>query len=302
VRRKRPSRTASKVAEVVWYLSTDPELAPLLPEGSADWTMRLLQHLGRLRPWQQRLARKPWYRRFVDWAERSMVPGQILHLALRKRFLDEEIRALIARGTEQVLVVGGGFDTLCIRLAEQFPDTTFLELDHPVTHRAKRDAVEDLGGARDNLHLHGVDLSTTALDEALRSIEAWRPGARSAVVAEGVLMYVEPEAVAKFLDATRRCTGPDSRLLFTYLVVDKEGRPALGRLPRLMSVSLKLTGEPIYWGIEPGTLARFLKARGFHLLANVEQSDLRSAYLEPRGLGDRPLGEIERLAMARRED
>jgi methyltransferase (TIGR00027 family) len=302
VKRTKPSRTASKVAEVVYYLSTDPQVGPLLPEGAAESTRRLLQHIGRLKPWQDRLMRKPWYRRFVDWAERRTVPGQILHLALRKRFLDDEIRALIARGVRQVLVVGGGFDTLCPRLAVRFPDTLFVEVDHPVTQVAKREALQATIEGQANLVLAGVDLARTRLEDALASVDAWDPGTESAVVAEGVLMYVEPEHVATFLDAVRRNTGPGSRLLFTYLTLDRHGRPNLGRLHRTMKISLKLTGEPIFWGIEPGDLDGFLENHGFHLEANVEQGDLRAAYLEPRGLGDRPLGEIERLAVARRED
>ena len=62
MKRTKPSRTASKVAEVVYYLSTDPQVGPLLPEGAAESTRRRLQHIGRLKPWQDRLMRKPWYR------------------------------------------------------------------------------------------------------------------------------------------------------------------------------------------------------------------------------------------------
>jgi hypothetical protein len=44
-------------------------------------------------------------------------------------------------------------------------------------------------------------------------------------------------------------------------------------------------------------LQDLLAKRGFHLIA-PERCDLKSRYLEPAGLSDRPLGDVERVAIA----
>ena len=58
-----------------------------------------------------------------------------------------------------------------------------------------------------------------------------------------------------------------------------------------------MIGEPWLWGVVEGTLPDFLAKRGLQLMA-AERCDLRSRYLQPAGLGDRPLGDVERVAIA----
>lgn len=42
-------------------------------------------------------------------------------------------KAAIEQGARQVLVLGAGFDTLCLRLAPQYPHVRFFEVDHPAS-------------------------------------------------------------------------------------------------------------------------------------------------------------------------
>ncbi|HLM48830.1 MAG TPA: SAM-dependent methyltransferase, partial [Myxococcaceae bacterium] len=256
-------------------------------KGSAESTERLLLQEGLLIPWLLWLFDAPWYGRLLTSIEQHTVPGQMLVVGLRKRFMDDETRAALARGVRQVLVVGAGLDTLCWRLTSEYPETTFVEADHPATQAVKRRALEGLGGLPRNLHLLPVDLVRTPLDKALRGLPVWQTEAPSVVVAEAVLMYLEEASVLAFLEAVRRCTGPESRLLLTCIREGTYGGAKKERGARwFMELGLQLMGEPIRWRIREEALRGFLARHGFRPEDSPERVDLHRRYLVPAGLSE----------------
>jgi methyltransferase (TIGR00027 family) len=294
------SRTAVKVARFVPWLNRQPRLAPLLPKGAAASTERLLLQAGLLKPWMLRLFSAPWYGRLLTSIEKRTVPGQSLLVGLRKRFMDDETRAALAGGSRQVLVVGAGLDTLCWRLAPEYPDVTFIEVDHPATQAVKRQALEGMGPPPPNLHLLGVDLSRTPLEEALSAVPVWRKKAPSIVIAEAVLMYLEEAHVLAFLEAVHRCTGPGTRLLFTYVLDPSAGRPTTTSrgMRWLIEQSLRLVGEPLLWSVHEGALLPLLERHGFQLDDSPERVDLHRRYLVPAGLSQLTVRGVEYPAVA----
>ena len=61
---------------------------------------------------------------------------------MRKRWIESRVRAAIADGASQLVVLGAGFDTLGVRLAVERPDFRVVEIDHPATLAVKRSVVE----------------------------------------------------------------------------------------------------------------------------------------------------------------
>ncbi|NIM52616.1 MAG: SAM-dependent methyltransferase [Gemmatimonadales bacterium] len=296
-RRRRASHTAAKVARGVVFLARDPVHAALLPEGAADTVERLSLAAGALKPWMCRLFETRWYRWLVDRALGRLWPGELMRLTLRKRFVDDEVRAAISDGARQVLIVGAGFDALGLRMAEVFPEVTVVEVDTPATAARRRSAIERMGALRANLHVVGADLGATSLGEVLRAVPAWQTDARTVAVAEGVVMYLDRSAVGAFLGEIRDNAASGSRLVFSYLRADQQGRPYMGRWSALSRLALRLVGEPLRWGAREGELDRILAAAGFRLLGPPERFDLRQRYLAPAGI-DQPVGQVERFVVA----
>ncbi|MEX1363398.1 MAG: SAM-dependent methyltransferase [Nannocystaceae bacterium] len=292
------SRTALKVARVLLYVATDPRRAELLPPGSVETTEALLRAAGALQDWHLRVYRGPRSRRLLGWAEGKLLPGQSTHLVLRKRFIDDETRAAIEDGATQVLVVGAGFDTLGLRLARAHRGVRFIEVDHPATQSLKRHALDQLDRPA-NLHLYPADLGETSLPEVLDEL-GWDPDARSVVIAEGLLMYLDEHDVADFLRGVASVLSPRSRMLGTYLLPDERGRPQMGRLGGLSRASLALLGEPMRWAVSPEEIATLLLDCGLEPSAQPGRVDLRLRYLVPAGLDALPLATIERVFTAAR--
>jgi methyltransferase (TIGR00027 family) len=295
-RRSKSSLTAAKIARGVVFLARDPVHASLLPEGAAESIERLCLEAGILKPWMCRLFEHPTYRRLVERMVDWFGPGELMRLTLRKRFVDDEVRRAIDAGAQQVIIVGAGFDTLGRRVAESFPDVTVVELDAPATARRRQTAGARLDSALPNHHLEAVDLASTTLGRVLHGIDGWNGRRQTAVVAEGVLMYLSASEVSAFLGEIRGNCGEASRLVFSYVTTDQRGRPYFGKLSWLIRASARLAGEPLRWGVAARELGPFFERNGFQLIGPPERFDLRRRYLSPKGI-DEPVGQMERFAV-----
>lgn len=295
----RPSLTAVKIARFMILLDAVPRLASVLPEGAAATAEALLRASGATRPRLIDMMRRPATYRFYRLAEGALGRGQLLWFGVRKRWMADVVEAAIAAGATQLLVVGAGFDPLAAQVARRHPHVTCVEIDAPATSEPKRAGLAGSGAMRDNLHLCAADLSARPLAEVLRATP-WRPEARSVVVAEGLLMYLDAESVAGFFAAVRDSTGPGSRLACSLMDGDAEHHPHLRTLDWPLRLALRLVGEPLRWGIAPASVPAFAERAGYRVIDRPDEAALRERLLAPIGLRDEPLLPYEHLALLER--
>jgi len=298
---KRPSLTALKIARFMVLLDAVPRLRQVLPAGAAAAIESILLGSGAVRPALVTPMRSRGTVRVYEGAEAILGRGQLLWFAVRKRWMAETVQAALRDGAKQLLVVGAGFDPLAALVARGSPDVLCIEIDQPSTALPKRRGIEHAGLGSPNHVVCSADLSITSLGEALEATP-WQPNVSTIVVAEGLLMYLEPASVDRFLAEVRDRLAPGSRLAFSTMDVDDRGRPTVkvgrGTLGRLMRGALRIAGEPLRWGIAPGSVPEFLEARGFHVLDHASVDDLRARFLAPAGLPDEPLANYEHLVLA----
>ena len=273
MKRDKPSTTARKVALNIVTLEAKPGMDKVLPSGIVDSTAELLIASGAVGETGVRWSRSPRmvsvYEAF-DW----MMPGQFEAFAYRKAFCEKQVKDGIAASATQVLVLGAGYDTLGWRLAPEFPDVNFFEIDHPATARLKAKGIEQMG-QRGNLHLVAEDLGKRKLVDVLDANESWDRTAQSVIVAEGLLMYLPPAAPRELFDQCAAIAGAGSRIAFTYIGTGADGRPDAGRWTGLVLWILKASGEPWLWSIRPEELGSFLDGTGWtsapELMASTEK-------------------------------
>ncbi|HEX3528449.1 MAG TPA: class I SAM-dependent methyltransferase [Thermoanaerobaculia bacterium] len=128
------------------FLSRDPRTAVLVPAEAAEAYRWFLESAdpkaARLAAWAGGHALP---RGLAYAAETFVIPGIMLHYAVRKLFLEDAVRAALTTssgdsGILQVVVLGAGLGTLALRLHRERPDVRFFECDHPATQRFKRQA------------------------------------------------------------------------------------------------------------------------------------------------------------------
>jgi methyltransferase (TIGR00027 family) len=293
-----PSATAIVVAKNVALVAATPRLAPLVGAEASDLTALLIRAYSRRGDSFLRRARAGWFRCLFGFYERLTIPGLALHQALRKRHIERVVRSGLAEGFEQVVILGGGLDTLALRLHGDFPGVNFLELDHPATQRLKRDVVEGRRLAGPNLKLTPVDFGRQSLQDFLAASPDYLPGKRTVFLSEGVLMYLAPDEIDSLFDVIRRQAG--ARFVFTFMEPDVRGRPAFRNSTWLVRFWLRLKGEPFRWGLSRAEVPSFLAARGFSLKELVTEETMRRVRPDDDGLRLEAVAEGEILCVADR--
>lgn len=249
---------------------------------------------GAARLW---LYRRSMFRMVLGALERLTLPGIQLHYALRKRCIEDEVRAGLAVGYSSVQVFGAGFDTLAWRLAREFDDVRFTEVDHPLTQQAKTDSLGRTENLPANLSFQALDLALDggAVPDAAPGADA--PG-DTIVVAEGVLMYLSDANVRRFFDGLRRRRTGRVRVIFTFMTPDAQGRIRFHNSSRAVDWWLGVKGEPFEWGMATGAIGGFLSGLGFELTGLWGHRELRARFLAGGPAGDAELAVGEWLAVA----
>ena len=208
----------------------------------------------------------------VPFMENMFSPGLMLHYPVRKRFIEEAcIRALEA-GYTQVINIGAGFDTLLWRLHSRFPDVSFVEIDHPASSHVKQQAVKERGA---NLSLLAVDLSKTRLEDALPDHAGFDSSRKTFYICEGVLMYLEPDAVRGVFESLSRISEAGVRFAFT--AVSPMSSPT-NNTRLLLRLYLKIKNEPLAWSLESADLEAFANPLGYRVLDTGDDERLIPQY------------------------
>lgn len=270
MRRSTPSKTARKVALNIVTLGSRRGMSEILPHGIVETTANLLVESGVVGKRTARFAKSKVavgvYLAF-DW----MMPGQFEAFAYRKAFCEQQVREGIESGAKQVLVLGAGFDTLGWRLAPEYPEVNFFEIDHMATVSLKAKGISVMG-LRKNHYLIPADLSKRQIIDVLGSNAVWDSMVPSIILAEGLLMYLPSKAVGDLFEQCAAISGAGSRIAFTYVNTRANGSPDLGPWSWLVLWILKSSGEPFFWSIRPDDLDGFLKQHHWTAEKNMASS------------------------------
>ena len=262
------SRTAQYVALYRALESIEPE-----PRFVDRYAAAFLPRRYRLAVAAARWA--PLRRRLLRYADRR-APGSRTSAIARTAFLDELVRREVAAGTEQLVLLGAGFDCRAHRLAE-LAATTVLEVDRADTQREKRKRLAALSLPARDVRYVAVDFLRD--DVATRLADAgWRRDQRTLFVWEGVTNYLTAPAVRAVLTWMARAA-PGSRVAFTYVhagLLDGSERFAGGAH---MLANVRALGEPWTFGLRPDEVAPFLVASGLTLEEDIGADDYRRRWL-----------------------
>ncbi|HXM83219.1 MAG TPA: class I SAM-dependent methyltransferase [Burkholderiales bacterium] len=287
MRAERPSTTARLIAAATVFLSRDPRFSDLVPPGAAELCARFVS--------VEAVSRPP-----LSWAvwlaERATIPGLMLHFILRKRFIEDAVRASLAAGIQQVVVIGAGFDTLAARLAPEFPQAQFIEVDHAATQRAKRQAID----SGRNLHFVAADLTRVRLPDALAG-GAYRFDASSVFVVEGLLMYLTDAEITALFAAIAELQRTSGTVIFSVMEPAADGHPRFHNATPLVTRLLSLWSEPFRSAMRREAMARLPERfPGFRLRETAAADEFRSRYLAPSGRQHMTLARGETVLVAER--
>jgi methyltransferase (TIGR00027 family) len=257
----RISQTALKVALGLITLSVKDDWSQRLPPDLVEITERLLLASGSpgYGPGLMRMSKQRWMIRVYQFQDR-MMPGQWEGFGHRKVFMNQQVEAAIEQGARQVLVLGAGFDTLCLRLAPKYPEVRFVEIDHPSTSVAKARGIEKVGQPENMIQI-AADLGERSLPKVLSEDGHWDASQRSVIVAEGLFQYLTDEEVRGLLTDAAACTSPGSRIAFSHAIPGDR---------KLLSALVRLISEPWKSEVRSEDLPSYVDGTGWAMISDVD--------------------------------
>jgi methyltransferase (TIGR00027 family) len=143
---------------------------------------------------------------------RGMKPGGAVrlreHLLARTKFFDRAVLEAIARGIDQIVIAGAGYDDRALRFRS--PGVRFFELDHPDTQDDKRRRLDSLGKVAGAPTLVPVDFAQGHVDSTL-AVAGQSAEEPTLFVCEGLLVYLGLAEISELLSAlaSRACEGSE---------------------------------------------------------------------------------------------
>jgi methyltransferase (TIGR00027 family) len=188
-------------------------------------------------------------------------------MAVRTRYFDDFFTAATDAGLRQAVILASGLDSRAYRLS--WPaGTVVFEVDQPQVIEFKTRTLNDLGATPTaDLRVVGVDLRND-WPAALRA-KGFDVATPTAWIAEGLLVYLPPNAQDQLFDNIASLSAPGSRLATEFvpstdIFTDERSEGRSERWRRLgITVDMK---ELVYHG-ERSHLIRYLEAGGWQVTA-----------------------------------
>ena len=184
------------------------------------------------------------------------------------------------RGSDQLVILGAGFDTRPYRLPGMESVNVF-EVDLPSVQNDKKKKIRKyLGLLPGHVTFIPIDLDAQTL-EAVFPGTAFDPSRPTVFIWEGVTQYILEEAVCQTLTFVGK-SAPGSVIVFTYVLKSIiERRSDIPGADKIMDVVAK--NAPWIFGLNPSDVPEFLKSFHLALIADVGNKDYQEKYLAPMG-------------------
>jgi len=195
----------------------------------------------------------------------------------RTRYIDKALSLACREGFTQVLLFGAGFDSRGVRFSSELKGMRLFELDAPTTQAVKIEQFRRRGVSMpQNVILIGINFEKESVEKKLEEF-GFIVGSKTLVILEGVLQYLNSQAVEAAFATIRDIVGGGSRVVFDHayaFVLRKEGN-VYGQ--ELMTRGVNRFGESWQFGLAEAEVEPFLRKFGFVLIDQKSPKDLEES-------------------------
>ncbi|MDO3636057.1 class I SAM-dependent methyltransferase [Mycolicibacterium arseniciresistens] len=229
----------------------------------------------------------------LDPESAPRVQANIDEMAVRTKFFDDYFEAATAGGIRQAVILASGLDSRAYRLA--WPDGTVVyEIDQPEVIEFKTRTLEDIG-AVPTAQRRTVPIDLREDWPAALRAAGFDAGAPTAWCAEGLLIYLPPEAQDRLFDDIDALSEPGSAVATEFVpgMRDFDPEKARAATAEFRRQGLDIDMPSLIYHGERQSAAEYLTAKGWRM-DSTPRSELFARYgLAVPDLGeDDPMGEI----------
>jgi methyltransferase (TIGR00027 family) len=224
----------------------------------------------------------PGYRGKIGRASHPVGRDLRAFMAVRSRYVEDQLAEFVARGGSQYVVLGAGLDTFAYR--NPYPGLRIFEVDFPATQQDKRAMLAEAAIAvPGNLTFVPLDLEhhTLAEDLAAAGFDAGWPAFFGWL---GVIPYLPRETFRATLGTIARLPA-GSGVGFDYAIAPETlsavGRTAFDALAERVAAA----GEPFQLFFTPEEIEAELRRAGFQRFEQLDYRELNERYFRDRADG-----------------
>ena len=225
-------------------------------------------------------------------ASPERVEAMIAGMAMRTKFFDDYFTTTAA-GVRQAVILASGLDSRAFRLAWP-PGTVVYEIDQPGVIDFKNRVLGDLGAQPTaERRTVGIDLRGD-WPAALRDA-GFDPGAPTAWLAEGLLIYLPPKAQDRLFDTITALSVPGSTMATEYApgIIEFDFEKARDRAAMMRERGLDIDMASLIYPGPRSHVMEYLRAKGWQVTGVPRDELLTRNGLQPPDRSDfNPLGDI----------
>ena len=225
-------------------------------------------------------------------ASPERVEAMIAGMAMRTKFFDDYFTTTAA-GVRQAVILASGLDSRAFRLAWP-PGTVVYEIDQPAVIDFKNRVLGDLGAQPTaERRTVGIDLRGD-WPAALRDA-GFDPGAPTAWLAEGLLIYLPPDAQDRLFDTITALSVPGSTMATEYApgIIEFDFEKARDRAAMMRERGLDIDMASLIYPGPRSHVMEYLRAKGWQVTGAPRDELLTRNVLQPPDRSDfNPLGDI----------
>ena len=221
-------------------------------------------------------------RRFTVKQTDAVAAGIYGAQVCRTRCIDEAVQAGLARGIDQVVILGAGYDTRPYRLPG-IERATVFEVDLPAVQATKKkQLLNHFGRLPAQVTFIPIDFDTQPLEAALNGT-AFDRSLPALFLWEGVTQYLTATGVGETLTFVGK-SAAGSAVVFTYVLRSIiERRSAIPDANRMMDRVARQS--PWTFGLDPAELRSYLRPFHLSLISDVGDADYQEGFLKTLGRG-----------------
>jgi methyltransferase (TIGR00027 family) len=199
-------------------------------------------------------------------------------LVARCRTMDELLQENLDEGLQQLVILGAGYDSRAYRFEQLKKGVKVFEVDHPATQAIKMKKVESIFKKLPKYVTYvSIDFTQETLGDKLQE-NGFNEGMKTLFIWEGVVMYLNQQAVESTLDFIVHHSGSGSQVIFDYIYTSLlDGSVRHGEVSR-MRRARRFSGEGLTFSFTEAAVADFLHARGFTQVTDLSSKDLHQRY------------------------
>lgn len=230
----------------------------------------------------------------IDPSSVAVMQARIDEMALRTRFFDDYFVEATGNGIRQAVILASGLDSRAYRLP--WPDGTVVyEIDQPAVIQFKTATLAGIG-AEPTAQRRTVSIDLREDWPAALLAAGFDAGAPTAWCAEGLLIYLPPEAQDLLFDNVNRLSAPGSTVATEYVpgLATFDAEKARESTASMREHGLELDMPSLIYHGERNNVMDYLTALGWQM-TGVPRPELFARHDVPLPElpdADDPLGEI----------